>query len=51
LRLGRVDLLADFPDLVASLTAAQLLGPAEDDGALLFEPIAGCSSGGHGEGF
>lgn len=30
----RVDLLGDFPDLVAWLTAAQLLGPAEADGAL-----------------
>src|SRR2546426_8907664 len=30
----RVDLLADFPDLVARLTAAQLLGPAEAEGAL-----------------
>ena len=29
-----VDLLTDFPDLVAWLTAAQLLGPAEADRAL-----------------
>src|SRR5262249_61638358 len=29
-----VDLLADFPDLVAWLTAAQLLGPAEAEDAL-----------------
>src|SRR5262249_61490322 len=29
-----VDLLTDFPDLVAWLTAAQLLGPAEAAGAL-----------------
>jgi predicted RNA-binding Zn ribbon-like protein len=33
-RRQRVDLLADFPDLVAWLTAAQLLGPAEAEGAL-----------------
>src|SRR5262249_458973 len=30
----RADLLADFPDLVAWLTAAQLLGPTEAQGAL-----------------